>query len=70
MARAKKLSCNHLFHLACLRSWYASAFCKFLIINYDGTSISEVLHVKIFDRYVHINDNDKILIVIKLFKRV
>ncbi|KAG8080557.1 hypothetical protein GUJ93_ZPchr0007g3437 [Zizania palustris] len=21
MARAKKLSCNHLFHLACLRSW-------------------------------------------------
>jgi len=22
MAKAKKLSCNHLFHLACLRSWY------------------------------------------------
>lgn len=22
MAKAKKLHCNHLFHLACLRSWY------------------------------------------------
>lgn len=22
MAKAKKLSCNHLFHLSCLRSWY------------------------------------------------
>ncbi|ONM23639.1 E3 ubiquitin protein ligase RIN2 [Zea mays] len=26
MGRAKKLSCNHLFHLACLRSWYALTF--------------------------------------------
>ncbi|KAH9678397.1 E3 ubiquitin protein ligase RIN2 [Citrus sinensis] len=27
MAKAKKLLCNHLFHLACLRSWYGYVIC-------------------------------------------
>lgn len=26
MAKAKKLHCSHLFHLACLRSWYGSCY--------------------------------------------
>ena len=26
MAKAKKLHCSHLFHLACLRSWYGHRF--------------------------------------------
>ncbi|XP_008796807.2 E3 ubiquitin protein ligase RIN2-like [Phoenix dactylifera] len=49
MARAKKLSCNHLFHLACLRSWldqgltevYSCPTCRrplFLSNTQDGTS--------------------------------
>lgn len=33
MSRAKKLPCNHLFHLACLRSWYSwSIFNVFFIL--------------------------------------
>ena len=31
MAKAKRLHCKHLFHLACLRSWYDSCF--FLILH-------------------------------------
>lgn len=49
MARAKKLSCNHLFHLACLRSWldqgvtdvYSCPTCRrplFLSNSQDPTS--------------------------------
>ncbi|KAG5558369.1 hypothetical protein RHGRI_008336 [Rhododendron griersonianum] len=49
MAKAKRLSCNHLFHLACLRSWY-ELFCflemldQGLTENYSCPTCRKPLH--------------------------
>ncbi|XP_068634283.1 E3 ubiquitin protein ligase RIN2-like [Aristolochia californica] len=57
MARAKRLACNHLFHLACLRSWldqglsevHACPTCRRPLFavptgNYANSRAAEVLH--------------------------
>ncbi|KAL6896770.1 hypothetical protein ACP4OV_007342 [Aristida adscensionis] len=58
MARAKKLSCNHLFHLACLRSWldqglmegYSCPTCRRpLVVSSEGhlrSTATEVANVQ------------------------
>jgi len=41
MAKAKRLSCNHLFHLACLRSWLDQGLTE----NYSCPTCRKPLHV-------------------------
>ena len=35
MAKAKRLTCNHLFHLSCLRSWYDQSFPYIQMTSYS-----------------------------------
>ncbi|XP_052204992.1 E3 ubiquitin protein ligase RIN2-like isoform X2 [Diospyros lotus] len=61
MAKAKRLSCNHLFHLACLRSWMDQG----LNGNYSCPTCRKPLHLgrsedEANPRTVHVSTNEQL----------